>query len=64
MYVVEKKGTDYLGVFKEIKPILNELDLNRRTFERKMKIGVWETDIFLIRKATFSQIKSKRGGKR
>ncbi len=64
MYVLEIKETGFLGVYKEIQPILDKLNLCRRTFERRMKFGRWESDVFLIRKPDFYQKKSGKGSKR
>jgi hypothetical protein len=64
MYVLEIKNSDFLGVYLEIQPILDKLGLVRKTFERNMKSGRWETDVFVIRKATFSQKRSGKGNKK
>lgn len=64
MYVLIEKNTNFIGVYDEMQPILDRLNLSRTTFTRKIKSGTWETDKFLIRKPDYVQKKSARGQKR
>lgn len=64
MYILELKNNEFVGVYLEIQPILDKLNLCRKTFERNMKLGRWETPTFLIRIPDYWQKRSGKGNKK
>jgi hypothetical protein len=64
MYIIHTKNPDSWVTSKEIKQILILLDLSRSTFERNMRLGVWDTEKFTIRKVGMLQNRYKNSGNR
>ena len=62
MYVVINKITDEVAVIKEKSPLAKHIGVSLSSIYRKSEQKVWETDEYIVYKATILMLKSNRGG--
>jgi hypothetical protein len=63
MYICIKKNSPQSGVFKDLSQLSRFINKDVRTISKKLKVGRWETDDFIVDFASKVQIKSLRGDK-